>query len=29
MMSKLYEDTVHMDRAVEHLRGYVETSVRM
>ena len=29
MLSKLYGDTVHMQRAADHLTRYVETSIRM
>lgn len=29
MMSKLYRDTVHMQRAVEHLRWYIDTQMRV
>ncbi len=29
MMSKLYGDAAHMDRAVDHLEWYFETSLRM
>lgn len=28
MMSKLYRDTVHMQRAVEHLRWYIDTQMQ-
>ncbi|MHB8596371.1 MAG: TetR family transcriptional regulator C-terminal domain-containing protein [Ktedonobacteraceae bacterium] len=28
MMSKLYRDTVHMQRAVEHLRWYIDTQMK-
>lgn len=29
MMSKLYSDPVHMNRTVQHLEAYLETSVRL
>jgi TetR/AcrR family transcriptional repressor of nem operon len=29
MMSKLYRDMVHMQRAVEHLRWYIDTQMRV
>ena len=29
MLSKLYRDTVHMQRAVEHLRWYIDTQMRV
>lgn len=29
MMSKLYRDTVYMKRAMEHLRWYIDTQMRM
>ena len=29
MLSKLYDDTVHMRRAVDHLTQYIETSIRL
>lgn len=29
MMSKLYRDTVHMQRAVEHLRWYIDTQMHV
>ena len=28
MMSKLYRDTVHMQRAIEHIRQYIELTLR-
>ena len=29
MLSKLYQDTVHMQRAAEHLRWYIETALHL
>ncbi len=29
MLSKLYDDTIHMQRAADHLTQYVETSIRL
>lgn len=29
MLSKLYRDTVHMKRAVEHLRWYIDTQMKL
>ena len=29
MLSKLYDDTIHMRRAVAHLTQYIETSIRL
>ena len=29
MLSKLYGDTTHMQRATDHLRWYIETSIRL
>lgn len=29
MLSKLYRDTVHMKRAMEHLRWYIDTQLRL
>ena len=29
MLSKLYDDTIHMQRAADHLTHYVETSIRV
>lgn len=29
MLSKLYDDTIHMRRVVNHLTHYIETSIRM
>src|SRR5260221_704281 len=28
MLSKLYQDPVHMCRAAEHVKGYIETNLR-
>lgn len=29
MLSKLYQDTIHMQRAAEHLRWYIETALQL